>query len=427
MADLAEQLLETARRSGVEAAEVYQSSAFSRPVTFESNRLKQLESSESIGTALRVWRDGCPGLAVAYGTVDAQELVDKAIALSQLNEPDRPEFCEPRRDLNPPIGREMAVETFIEMGKGAIAQLRSAYPDLICHGGFECETSKTLLRNSQGLHCQAEDVSLSYFLETEWVRGDDFLAIYDGEYAQDKLHLDQAIASILQRLTWAEHSTKVKSGAMPILFTSNAASLLFSLVASALNGKLILEASSPWSQAQGKLVMSPKLSLYQDPTAKPYICHFDDEGTQTRSLSLIKEGVVNDFYGDRRVCRELGIRATGNGFRPSLGRYPTPDLINMIVAPGDKNLTELITTLDNGIIVDQILGNDGDLSGDFSVNIDLGYQVRHGAVVGRVKDTMLSGNIYDALKQVVEVGGDRQWQGSCLTPSILVESLSITA
>ena len=39
---------------------------------------------------------------------------------------------------------------------------------------------------------------------------------------------------------------------------------------------------------------------------------------------------------------------------------------------------------------------------------------------------MVSGNVYEALKHVVEVGGDRRWQGSCLTPSILLESLSIT-
>jgi PmbA protein len=40
---------------------------------------------------------------------------------------------------------------------------------------------------------------------------------------------------------------------------------------------------------------------------------------------------------------------------------------------------------------------------------------------------MVSGNVYDALKNVVEVGGDRHWQGSCFTPSILVAALSITS
>ena len=59
-----QQLIELALKSGAVAAEVYQSSSLSHPVFFEANRLKQLESSESVGTALRLWREGCPGLAV---------------------------------------------------------------------------------------------------------------------------------------------------------------------------------------------------------------------------------------------------------------------------------------------------------------------------------------------------------------------------
>ncbi|MFM7580578.1 MAG: PmbA/TldA family metallopeptidase, partial [Microcystaceae cyanobacterium] len=55
-----EQLLTFAQRAGAETAEVYYSRSLSNPVFFEANRLKQLESSESEGTALRLWRNGCP-------------------------------------------------------------------------------------------------------------------------------------------------------------------------------------------------------------------------------------------------------------------------------------------------------------------------------------------------------------------------------
>jgi PmbA protein len=78
-----EQLLELAAQSGAQHAEVYQSRSLSRPVFFEANRLKQLESSQSEGLALRLWRDGRPGLAVAYGPVEPQDLVDRAIAMTQ--------------------------------------------------------------------------------------------------------------------------------------------------------------------------------------------------------------------------------------------------------------------------------------------------------------------------------------------------------
>ncbi|WLT36815.1 hypothetical protein NON20_11880 [Synechocystis sp. B12] len=57
--------LDQAQRAGAESVEVYYSRSFSRPVFFEANRLKQLESSESEGVALRLWKNGQAGLAVA--------------------------------------------------------------------------------------------------------------------------------------------------------------------------------------------------------------------------------------------------------------------------------------------------------------------------------------------------------------------------
>lgn len=64
--------------------------------------------------------------------------------------------------------------------------------------------------------------------------------------------------------------------------------------------------------------------------------------------------------------------------------------------------------------------------GDFSVNVDLGFWIEHGEVIGRVKDTMVAGSVYTALKNLVELGGDAEWNGSCYTPSVIVEGLSVT-
>jgi len=39
---------------------------------------------------------------------------------------------------------------------------------------------------------------------------------------------------------------------------------------------------------------------------------------------------------------------------------------------------------------------------------------------------MVAGNVYNVLKQLVELGGDAEWNGSCHTPSVIVEGLSVT-
>ncbi len=86
----------------------------------------------------------------------------------------------------------------------------------------------------------------------------------------------------------------------------------------------------------------------------------------------------------------------------------------------------MVAAVFDGLIVDQMLGGGGSISGDFSINVDLGYRVQNGQVIGRVKDTMVAGNVYTALKQLVTLGNDADWNGSCYTPSLIVEGLSTT-
>jgi PmbA protein len=52
--------------------------------------------------------------------------------------------------------------------------------------------------------------------------------------------------------------------------------------------------------------------------------------------------------------------------------------------------------------------------------------VRNGKILGRVKDTMVSGNVYTALLQLQAIGQDADWNGACYTPSVLLEGLSVT-
>ena len=428
---LAEQLLELAAKSGAEAAEVLQSRSLAYPVFFEANRLKQLESVQAEGTALRLWRDGCPGLAVAYGPVEPQALVDRAIALSQLNEPETIELAGAAKHQYPNLGTTVSVEQLVNWGREAIAIIREANPDLICTAEWECEAETTRLLNSNGLDCGYTDTTLSCYLSAEWVRGDDFLCVSDGQTQRGSLDPIALAHQILQRLEWARDNTNPPTGRVPILFTSKAADMLWGTVQSALSGKQVIEGASPWNDRLNELVISEGLTLSQQPNVGPFSCPFDDEGTPTRPITFIDRGVLQLFYTDFTIGRALGSGTTGNGFRPGLGSYPTPGLFNIIIQPEGsastgKSLQELIATLEEGLIIDQMLGAGAGISGEFSINVDLGYRVHKGEVVGRVKDTMVSGNVYTALKQLIELGGDADWNGSCYTPSLVVDGLSVT-
>jgi PmbA protein len=423
---LAEQLLELAMKSGAEAAEVYQSRSLSRPVFFEANRLKQIETGQAEGTALRLWRDGRPGLTVAYGPIVAEAMVERALALSKLNQPEAIELGNDSKSFYPNLGENVTLDKLVDWGKEAIAIIRDAYPDVLCNGDWECDVESTRLVNTQGLDCHYTDTTLSCYLSAEWVRGDDFLSVSDGETERGELHPQKLAHQILQRLAWSKENVSPPNGRLPVLFTSKAADMLWGTVQAALNGKRVLEKTSPWAERIGKPVVAPTLTLYQDPLAGPYSCPFDDEGRPTNPLVFIQDGVLQNFYCDRITGRELNTGTTGNGFRPGLGSYPTPGLFNFLIQPGSASLQELIKQLDDGLIVDQMLGGGSGISGDFSINVDLGYRVKNGQVSGRIKDTMVAGNVYSALKQLVALGGDADWNGSCYTPSLTVEGLSIT-
>jgi PmbA protein len=427
-----EQLLEYALRSGVDGAEVYISSIDSHPVGFEANQLRQIESIASEGVGLRVWREGKVGLAIAYGFVEWQELVQQAIYLSNLREPEEMLLRSNTVDGYPQVyGQAIAVETMIERGHQAISQVRDRSPEAVCSVNWDCSTETLRIINSKGLDCGYTDITVEGSLSAEVTKGEDFLNVWYGHSERGDFAVTEITEQIGQYLDWAKQTTKIRSvSKMPVIFTAKAADLLWSVVAMAMNGRQLQQQTTPWMHQLEKLVISPLLTLRQDPSLGIYNAPFDDEGTPTQSVNWIEKGILKGFYGDWQTCEQLAIASTGNGFRGDLGNYPSPGLFNLIVSSHQTvsgDISALATTIKDGLIVDQIMGNEPDISGDFSVNVELGYIVRNGEIIGRVKDTMVSGNVYQALNQVIAIGSKQYWHGSLFTPAIAVAGLSISA
>ena len=427
-----EQLLEQSLKSGAEAAEVYVSSSISHPVSFEANRLKQIESIDAAGVGLRIWKEGRMGLATAYGAVEPEEIVNQAIALSGLSEPEEVLLRNSTvADYSRLSGQAIEIAQMIEHGQQAIAQVLSKYPDAICAVDWDCSRETLRILNSKGLDCGYTDISVDGSLSAELTRGDDFLNVWYGQSERNDFASDHLVQKVLQYLDWAKKNVNLRSPKkLPILFTVKAADLFWGVVAMAMSGRQLQQQTTPWLDKLGKSVISELFDVTQDPALGIYGAPFDDEGTPTQSFKWIEQGKLQGFYGDMRTCRDLNLSVTGNGFRGDLGNYPSPGLFNLAIAAHQTttgDIKELAALLKNGLIVDQILGDDVDLSGDFSINVDLGYSIRNGEIVGRVKDTMVTGNVYQGLNQVMTVGSDRHWHGSLYAPAMIIEGLSVTS
>lgn len=69
----------------------------------------------------------------------------------------------------------------------------------------------------------------------------------------------------------------------------------------------------------------------------------------------------------------------------------------------------------------------GSLS-DFSGNVFLGYKIEGGEILGRVKDTMVAGNIHSLLACIAAIGSDGRWVGGTVfAPSLMLDRLIVSA
>ena len=135
------------------------------------------------------------------------------------------------------------------------------------------------------------------------------------------------------------------------------------------------------------------------------------------------------FLYDLQTAALAHTQSTGNGGRSRSGS-PTPSPSAFIIAPGKTSFDEMVNDINEGPIIEQLMGvaKGNILGGDFSGNVLLGYKVESGKIVGRVKDTMVSGNIYQILKQITAIGSETKWVGGFLnTPPLYCPSLSVVS
>jgi len=90
----------------------------------------------------------------------------------------------------------------------------------------------------------------------------------------------------------------------------------------------------------------------------------------------------------------------------------------------------MVKDMKEGLIVEGVMGAEQGnlLAGDFSGNVLLGYKVENGEVMGRVKDTMIAGNVFQVLKELPGIGQEARWVGGILrTPPLYCSAVSVTA
>ena len=432
----AEGILERALRSADEA-EVFYAASSSTPVHFEANVIKGVDANDAMGAALRIIKDGRVGFSSTSNLDDPQALVDAAVETAPFGAEAQFEFpgVQTYPDVRPYDSSvdEATLEEMVALGERAIAELRAYSTEAQVEGGVGKSTSTIALVNSRGGSVAYERSRFQLGFEGTVIRGEDMLFTMDSESSISALSDPSGVvASVIRQLEWAKETASVETKSMPVVMMPTAVrSVLLAPLLAGLNGKSVLQGTSPLVGRLGERIVDERFSLTDDPTlagvagARPA----DDECVASRRLPLIISGVASAFFYDLQTAGQAGAASTGSGER-GLGSLPGPSASVLLVDEGDATLDDIIASMDEAIIVERLLGagQSNVLGGDFNANVLLGYKVERGRVVGRVKNTMISGNAYRALNDVLALGSEGRWMGGGLhAPPIAVGGISVSS
>lgn len=397
-------------------------------VSFENDRLKSVESSQRTGINVRVIVNGKIGTSFTTDINDIDGVVSKALEVAEFGNPAHFQFPAPSDGQDVKVYdsavTNVTKEEMVCVGEEMIALVKEYNPDIILHAGLGKVISKNEFANSNGIELNSETTSFGLGINGQWIRGTDILWAGHG-FGWRKRDIDHIAVTkkAIQLFKMAERTAPIKSANIPVIFTPEGVMVLFLALRLGFDGKNVLLGSSPLAGKLGEKIADERLSIYDNPLID-YADNsgkYDGEGVPHRVLPLIEDGIVKNFLYDLDTASRAKTKSTGHG----IGCNPT----NVVIKEGDKSFEDIVKETKEGLIVHDVmgLGQGNPISGEFSVNVQLGYKIENGEIVGRVKDVMLAGNTYDAIKDIVAIGNKAEWAGSILTPYIQIGKLSVVA
>ncbi|MFQ5787492.1 MAG: TldD/PmbA family protein, partial [Thermodesulfobacteriota bacterium] len=416
-----------------DSAEVIYEEGESRSISFENNKLKSVFTKSIRGIGLRVIKDGKIGFSSTTDFRKPEQFVTDAIESAEFGQEAKFEFQTNGQFKDIKLFDENVVnypiDNGIRIGKETIEKALFVNPDYECGVSIGKGVSKSRLINSSGLDVSTQSTSFGTSIDILLVKDKGLLWVGEGESsAKVADDLDKHTTKALRDLKLAEKEIEISTTSYPVIFTSKAIGTLLSTFETGCNGKMVQKGVSPLTGKLGQKIIDERISMYDDPTIDyadgSYIC--DDEGVAAQMTPLFESGALKNYIYDLQTAGIMNAKSTGNGTR-SFASQPSPGNSNVIIEPGEMKFEDMIKDMKRGILVDQVLGGGQSniLAGEFSVNIDLGFLVENGEIVGRVKDCMIAGNVFDVFNNIIALGDKSDWHGSLKVPPFYFRSINV--
>lgn len=440
-------ILEKSLGKGAQSADLYYLERNQESIQFESGKLKGILSKNTSGLTFRVKKDGQSGIVSASNLERDDEILQYALDASGEGEVIDYDLLHPAplpdvKLTNDSIW-ERSYEEYVADGEKAIAIVKDYDPSLDINAAiYRQRDVKSYLNTNHCEYVSTRD-QVGFFLAATLVENENFLQM--GKLAQlcsNNYHPEELAHGLIELIKLGRVQKTLNSGKMPVLLTPTALSQLAFAMTSGLSGENVRIGISPLKGRIGEQVFSEMLTIVDDMTLPEGMesFAFDDEGTPAQRTTLFEKGVLQTYLLGLKSAHALNMAPNGKAQRRNMwfprdyATAPRPSSSNWLIMPGTTPLEEMIAGIKEGIVIESMVGLVmGNLvQGAIDSDIDMGFKIENGKIVGRVKGAAIGFNLYEVLKNQVVAVEDRQHSAESLDnstmlfPHILLKDMNIT-
>ena len=240
------------------------------------------------------------------------------------------------------------------------------------------------------------------------------------DFNADK-HAEETIKEGVSKLGGLE----IPSGTYPVVFSNEKFASLLAAFSSVFSGQAAHRKMSALIGKEGEKIALDSITITDDPLYEgaKFKYNFDDQGVACRTKNIVENGVFKGFIHDLKTAAIFGVEPTGNSFS---GRV---SMTNFFLKPGDKSFDELIAPIKDGLYITDLQGLHSGvqaISGNFSLQAS-GFKIINGKIDHPVKMIVVSGNFFEILNSIKEIGNDLELSdlSGFGSPSVFVGNLAI--
>jgi TldD protein len=141
---------------------------------------------------------------------------------------------------------------------------------------------------------------------------------------------------------------------------------------------------------------------------------YDYEGVPTRKNYLIKDGILVGRLHSRETAAKMCEAVTGNARAVHYQHPPIVRMTNTYIDQGTVAFEEMFKDIDLGVYAIKARGGTTAME-MFTFSAAYGYMIRNGQIAELVRDVVLTGNVFETLMNIDQIGNQVRWapRGGC--------------